>query len=210
MRINDPTGKSGEDVLSVFEDYELEEFEGTDFTPVSLADQARAIGNQPAAAVEGLANLGLFIYSKATGTEFSPVSIGRPFTYSDTEAGSAAEDYFGLMTTGGGAGLLSKSGGVTKGAGKKIPNCDLCGPPNKRGNAPIGKDSHPVELHHRNQNPKGPLDEMTRTDHRLGDNFKKNYSNTGQEASKIDRSAWRNEQKDYWKNEWDSGRFNDM
>lgn len=105
-----------------------------------------------------------------------------------------------------------KAGGadVTKGAGKKIPNCELCGPPNKRGNAPIGKDGHPVELHHRNQNPKGPLDEMTRTDHRLGDNFKKNHSNTGQNASQIDRSAWRKEQKDYWKNEWDSGRFDGM
>src|SRR5690554_2668646 len=94
--------------------------------------------------------------------------------------------------------------------GKKIPNCELCGPPNKRGNAPIGKDGYPVELHHRNQKPNGPIDEMTRTDHRLGDNFKKNHSNTGQEASQIDRSTWRKEQKDYWKNEWDRGRFDDM
>ncbi|MGY5615430.1 HNH/ENDO VII family nuclease, partial [Vibrio brasiliensis] len=99
---------------------------------------------------------------------------------------------------------------VTKSAGKKIPNCDLCGPPNKRGNAPIGNDGHPVELHHRNQKPDGPLDEMTRTDHRLGDNFKKNHTNTGQDLSQIDRKAWRKEQKDYWKNEWDSGRFDDM
>jgi len=99
---------------------------------------------------------------------------------------------------------------VTKGAGKKIPNCELCGPPGKRGNAPIGKDGHPVELHHRNQNPNGPLDEMTRTDHRLGPNFKKNHPNTGQSPSQIDRKAWRNEQKDYWKKEWDSGRFDDL
>ena len=34
---------------------------------------------------------------------------------------------------------------------------------------------------------------MTRTDHRLGDNFKKNHSNTGQSASQIDRKAWRKE-----------------
>jgi len=51
---------------------------------------------------------------------------------------------------------------------------------------------------------------ITRIDHRLGDNFKKNHSNTGQEASQIDRAAWRKEQKDYWKSEWDSGRFDDM
>jgi len=119
----------------------------------------------------------------------------------------------GAIATAGVVGGLTASRilrNVTKDAGKKIPNCELCGPPNKRGNAPIGNDGHPVELHHRNQNPNGPIDEMTRTDHRLGDNFKKNHSNTGQEASQIDRSAWRKEQKDYWKNEWDSGRFDDM
>ncbi|WP_435248879.1 HNH/ENDO VII family nuclease [Vibrio sp. nBUS_14] len=86
----------------------------------------------------------------------------------------------------------------------------MCGSPNKKGNAPIGNDGHPVELHHRNQKPDGPLDEMTRTDHRLGDNFKKNHPNTGQEPSQIDRKAWRKEQKDYWKREWDSWRFDDM
>ncbi|MEZ8878111.1 RHS repeat-associated core domain-containing protein [Vibrio lentus] len=94
--------------------------------------------------------------------------------------------------------------------GKKISNLDLKAPPNKRGNAPIGDDGHPVELHHRNQKPDGPIDEMTRTDHRLGDNFKKNHPNTGQEKSKIDRKAWQKERKDYWERELDSGRFDDM
>ena len=132
----------------------------------------------------------------------------------------AAGDGAMLGLLGGGAALAARTGVaraakegaevVANNAGKKIPNCELCAPPNKRGNAPIGNDGHSVELHHRNQNPNGPLDEMTRTDHRLGDNFKKNHSNTGEEASQIDRSAWRTEQKEYWKKEWDSGRFDDM
>lgn len=73
--------------------------------------------------------------------------------------------------------------------------------------SPIGEDGYPVELHHRGQQPNSPLDEMTRTDHRLGDNFKKNHPNTGQDPSQIDRKAWRKEQKDYWRNEWDNGRW---
>lgn len=60
-----------------------------------------------------------------------------------------------------------------------MPNCELCGPPNKRGN--------------------DPLDEVTGTDHRLSDNLKKNHNNTEQDASKIDCPAWCKEQKDYWK-----------
>lgn len=62
---------------------------------------------------------------------------------------------------------------VTKGVGKNIPNCDLRGPPNKCGKASIGNDGHPVDLHHRNQKPEGSLDKMTRTDHKLRDNFKR-------------------------------------
>jgi hypothetical protein len=52
----------------------------------------------------------------------------------------------------------------------------------KQGKAPVGKDGHPVELHHDGQKPDSPLDEKTRTDHRGGDNFKKNHPNTGQGA----------------------------
>ena len=91
---------------------------------------------------------------------------------------------------------------------RKIPNSQLT-KPSKRGNAPIGSDDHPIELHHRNQTPDSPLDEMTRTEHRGKGNFKKNHSNIGQQASKIDRKAWKKKQSNYWKNEWDSGRFDD-
>ncbi|MDP2531153.1 HNH/ENDO VII family nuclease [Photobacterium damselae subsp. piscicida] len=89
---------------------------------------------------------------------------------------------------------------VTKGVGKNIPNCDLRGPPNKCGKASIGNDGHPVNLHHRNQKPEGSLDKMTRTNHKLRDNFKKNHTNTGQEPSQIDRKAWRKEQNNLIKN----------
>jgi hypothetical protein len=91
--------------------------------------------------------------------------------------------------------------------GKKVSNADLQGPPGKRGQAPIGSDGHPVELHHRNQDPKGPLDEMTRSEHRLNGNFTKNHANTGQEPSKIDRKEFNQQRNNYWNREWDVGRF---
>ncbi len=92
--------------------------------------------------------------------------------------------------------------------GRKIPNSELI-PPTRRGRAPTGSDGHPVELHHRNQGPDDALDEMTRTDHRLGDNFKKNHPNTGQKRSKIDRQQWRKQQRKYWEDEWDRGRWDE-
>ncbi len=58
--------------------------------------------------------------------------------------------------------------------GNKLPPDRISEPPSKRGNAPTGDDGHPVELHHSGQQPDSPLDETTRTDHRGGDNFKKN------------------------------------
>ena len=99
-------------------------------------------------------------------------------------------------------------GGGNNRGGNKLPDDRIQSPPGKRGDAPTGDDGYPVELHHRGQTPDGPLDEMTRTDHRLGDNYAKNHPNTGQEPSKIDRNAWNQERKNYWQQEWDSGRFN--
>ncbi|RKZ74785.1 MAG: hypothetical protein DRR19_29835 [Candidatus Parabeggiatoa sp. nov. 1] len=107
----------------------------------------------------------------------------------------------------GGDGVLVHNSNPLSRGGIQIPNQELLGPPPKRGNAPIGKDGKPVELHHRGQNPNSPLDEMTQTDHRGGENYSKNHQNTGNSPSKIDRQAWRKEQKKYWKNEWDSGRW---
>jgi hypothetical protein len=108
-------------------------------------------------------------------------------------------------------GLADIVSGITllakKGEGTKLPDSRLQAPPRQRGNAPIGDDGHPVEVHHRDQSPEGPLDEMTRTDHRLGDNFSKNHDNTGQTPSLIDRRAFAQERQSYWEKEWDSGRF---
>ena len=69
----------------------------------------------------------------------------------------------------------------------------------KQGKAPIGNDGKPVELHHDGQDPKGPVKEMTQTDHRGGDNFKNNHSNTGQEPSKIDRNQAAQARRQHWK-----------
>jgi uncharacterized protein RhaS with RHS repeats len=93
---------------------------------------------------------------------------------------------------------------------EKIPNKDLKDPPGKRGNAPIGNDGHPVEIHHDGQKSSSPLVELTRTDHRGGENYKKNHQNTGERPSEIERKEWRKQQKQYWRNEWDKGRFHDM
>ena len=41
--------------------------------------------------------------------------------------------------------------------------------------APIGEDGFPEELHHRGGGPNDALIPMTRTDHRLGDNYSKNH-----------------------------------
>lgn len=172
-------------------------------------------------AVPDLFDAGFYAIERdVTGTALAMASAGASITPGlDQAAAGAKIAHLGIVgvkateTTATAAKIATKAeeaAGVANVAGKKIPNCELCGPPNKRGNAPIGNDGYPVELHHRNQNPNGPIDEMTRSDHRLGDNFKKNHNNTGQEASQIDRSSWRKEQKDYWKNEWDSGRFDDM
>lgn len=45
----------------------------------------------------------------------------------------------------------------------------------KQGRAPIGPDGYPIELHHIDQTPDGGLEPMSRTDHRLGENYKKNH-----------------------------------
>ena len=48
----------------------------------------------------------------------------------------------------------------------------------KQGKAPIGPDGYPMELHHVNRTPEGGTKPMTRTDHRLGPNYKKNHPPT--------------------------------
>ena len=45
----------------------------------------------------------------------------------------------------------------------------------EKGKAPIGPDGHSMELHHTDRTMEGGLQEMSRTEHRLGENFKKNH-----------------------------------
>jgi hypothetical protein len=51
---------------------------------------------------------------------------------------------------------------------------------------------------------------MTMTEHRGAGNFGKHHKNTGQDASAIDREAWKKEREEYWNREWDKGRFDDL
>mgnify|MGYP003294997144 CR=1 FL=1 len=82
-------------------------------------------------------------------------------------------------------------------------------PPNKRGNAPISnKDGKPIEIHHNGQEPLGPFDEMHPSNHRYGENYKKNHFDYNGK-SKIDRIKFREWKQEYWEQEWDNGRWND-
>jgi hypothetical protein len=45
----------------------------------------------------------------------------------------------------------------------------------ENGRAPIGSDGYPMELHHIDRTAEGGIEPMTRTDHRLGDNYNKNH-----------------------------------
>jgi hypothetical protein len=88
----------------------------------------------------------------------------------------------------------------------KLPNDEVI-PPKKRGEPPCSKkDNKPVELHHRNQDPKGSIDEMHPSDHRYSPNYKDNHSDNG--PSDIDRNTFSTWKKGYWKRQWDSGRWN--
>jgi RHS repeat-associated protein len=100
----------------------------------------------------------------------------------------------------------------TLNGGDKIDPSKLAQKPSERGNAPIGEDGHPVELHHRNQaeGNDSPLDEMTRTDHRGPGNYKENHPNTGQSPTTVDRNEFDNIRNKHWNQEWDSGRFDEL
>ena len=128
----------------------------------------------------------------------------------------------GVGVTGGaavGAGLLAGfgAGRVARKAvsnsdnaddgGNRIPDDRIIAPPAKRGDPPIGDDGHPVEIHHRNQDPDGPLDEMTRTAHRGAGNYSKNHPNTGQQPSRINPNQRNRDRRTHWNDEWDKGRY---
>jgi len=93
---------------------------------------------------------------------------------------------------------------------RKLPPDRIVGFPEERGKAPIGDDGHPVEGHHEGQVHGGTWIEITRTDHRLGKNFKKNHENTGQERSKIDPRRRKREAYGFWSRDYEDGRFHGL
>ncbi|GIP61913.1 hypothetical protein J32TS6_04680 [Virgibacillus pantothenticus] len=95
---------------------------------------------------------------------------------------------------------------ISKRIKARVPNDEVISP-TKRGNAPMSKkDNKPIEIHHKDQNPDGPFYEMHPSDHRYGKNDKINHPNKGN-PSKIDRKQWRKDRRNYWKSEWDNGRW---
>jgi RHS repeat-associated protein len=71
--------------------------------------------------------------------------------------------------------------------------------PDRRGLAPRDKDGNEIELHHRDQNPDGPIDEMTDEEHNKQDHSRRPGVDHG--------SKWRTWRERYWRQQWDNGRF---
>lgn len=70
----------------------------------------------------------------------------------------------------------------------------------KQGKAPLDNSGKPIELHHENQNPKGPLKEMTQEQHRGPGNYKDNHPYGNSRPSQIDRGQASQDRQQYWKN----------
>ena len=90
-----------------------------------------------------------------------------------------------------------------------LPPSSIIGRPSAPGRAPLGKDGHPVEMHHVDQSP-NVVDEYTRTDHRLGANYARNHTNTGQSPSCVNRTEWKNQREFIWEADLREGRFNGL
>ncbi|MFJ1430339.1 HNH/ENDO VII family nuclease [Capnocytophaga canimorsus] len=81
---------------------------------------------------------------------------------------------------------------------------ELLNKPTKRGNAPTFKeDGTSVELHHRDQNPEGPFDEMHWLDHRGKGNYTINHQKIGK-PSLIDREKFKIQKREYWEEVFDN------
>lgn len=63
-----------------------------------------------------------------------------------------------------------------------------------QGFAPVGKDGMPVNLHHHQQRSKGPVVEMTATEHRKMNKDLHSYTHN----SEIDRSSFNKWKQKYW------------
>src|SRR5579872_5982982 len=74
----------------------------------------------------------------------------------------------------------------------------LLDPPSERGLAPTEKATgKPIEIHHVNQDPMGPFEEMTPYEHRGPGNYGANHPFRGR-PSLIDRELFAQQREDYW------------
>jgi hypothetical protein len=87
----------------------------------------------------------------------------------------------------------------------KIPDDELI-PPKGRGKPPKDKATgKPIEIHHKDQNPGGPFIEKKWEDHRGAGQHKKNHP---KRESDVDRSKWKMQREKYWREQYDSNRWN--
>jgi hypothetical protein len=91
-----------------------------------------------------------------------------------------------------------KPGSISLSNVRKIEASSIRGPPPKRGNAPIGTDGHPIEIHHVD-GPNGPFREVTKTQHAS--------LPTKQKLTRAERDLFNSARRDYWRRQWDSGRW---
>lgn len=68
----------------------------------------------------------------------------------------------------------------------------------KEGKAPLDKDGNPIELHHIGQKADSPLAELTREEHRQGDNYK--ILHPENKESEIDREEFTKVREGHWQN----------
>jgi A nuclease of the HNH/ENDO VII superfamily with conserved LHH len=140
-----------------------------------------------------------------------PEGSQSPFSHPPNEGGTGTTgpppEQSSPTQNGAPSGAVSVSGGQQL---LRLPTYRIAGRPKKRGSPPIGDDGYPVERHHHGQVQDDLVIEMTRTDHRLGDNYRINHPNVGQRATQIDRARNRRERYRHWAREWDEGRFDNL
>jgi RHS repeat-associated protein len=134
------------------------------------------------------------------GHRYYDNTTGRFISRDPAYAGDNWYAYCGNNPLGG-----TDASGLEPTEGTKVPDDKLKYAPIKRGLPPIGDDGNPIELHHRGRDPNGPVDEGTRTDHRGPGNHKMNHPGPNQGVDHG--SEWKKWREDYWKREWDRGRF---
>jgi HNH/ENDO VII superfamily nuclease len=93
---------------------------------------------------------------------------------------------------------------------RQLPADRIKGYPEELGRGPIGDDGYALEGHHQGQVHGGVWVEITRTEHRLGKNFKRLHANTGQEKSKIDPNRRKREAYAFWSKDQREGRFDHL